>query len=284
MARGTQDMNKPKMKVKTLLFAVTLSSIAALITLVLSNSVSPNRPVQAAVMSGERPPGVPSNAISSGDLNTSAHSWSSIHDGGTIGSGSGWTKYPFSAGGIGNAREFYMTYKDRGSGERWSTNVAHNAGEFTHFFLDGYVYFPSTVTKEILNLEMDVNTVTESGETYILATQCAGTVKTWEYAFTVGHLDHWWSVSSMHCDPSTWAPNVWHHVQIAEYRNANGTVTHEWVALDGVTQTWINDGTKTASHYNSWIPGDIDINYQMEGATASGEVISYTHDWIVWRW
>jgi hypothetical protein len=237
-------------------------------------------PVFAAVISTGRPAGVPSNAVSSGDLAASSN-WNEGHDGGTKGSSKGSTRYPVMIAGS-NAREFYMTYTDQG-GERWSNTFARNSAESTHFMIDGYVYL--TQPSQVLNLETDINDVDSAGNTYILSTQCAGTVGTWEYGYTVGKkTDHWWSVSNMRCNPAQWGANKWHHIQIAAYRNNDGTTTHEWVALDGVTQNWVN-ATKMSSHYLGWSKGEVNTQYQIEGAsTGSGSITSYIHDWVIWRW
>ncbi|MFL6427584.1 MAG: hypothetical protein ACJ71S_05020, partial [Acidobacteriaceae bacterium] len=156
--------------------------------------------------------GIAANAVSTGNLDGKL-GWQQTHDGGTPGTSRGSSVYPATTPLYDDARELYMTYSDR-AGERWSLNVAKDSGA-THFVLDTYVLLPHP--SQVLNLELDINQVTANGETVILSTQCAGTVGSWEAGYTSGSLDHWWA-SGIKCDPRTWAPNVWHHIQIGMHR------------------------------------------------------------------
>jgi hypothetical protein len=135
------------------------------------------------------PSGIPPNAISSGDLDSSG-GWSEIHDGGTPGKSKGTTSYPVTTPLYDDARKFYMTYSAR-AGERWATDIAVDKVS-TYFVLDAYVMLANP--SQVLNLELDVNHTTADDNTVILGTQCSGVTKTWEYAWTaLPHLDHWWS-------------------------------------------------------------------------------------------
>ncbi len=221
--------------------------------------------------------GLPPNAVSSGDLDTQA-GWSQIHDGGTPGTSRGSTLYPATTPLYDDAREFYMTYTDR-AGERWNITPNTDAAA-THFVLDTYVFL--TNPAEVMNLELDINQVNSNGETVILSTQCAGIVGSWEAGYTAGKKDNWWA-SGIKCDPRTWTANTWHHIQIAVHRNPNGTVTHDWVSLDGVYHTW--NYTHICGRYLGWQPGDINVQYQIEGNNkTSGSVTSYIHKLTVYRW
>jgi hypothetical protein len=221
--------------------------------------------------------GIPANAVSSGDLDGKGP-WGQIHDGGTPGSSRGSSVYPASTPLYDDARKFYMTYSDRG-GERWNLGVAHDA-KATHFVLDTYVYLPTP--SQVLNLELDLNQSMANGETVILGTQCSGVTGTWEAAYTSGKLDHWWS-SSIKCDPRKWTANTWHHIQIAMHRDASGTLTHDWVNLDGAHYNW--NYTRVSAHFLGWEPGVIDVQYQIEGANqTSGSVTSYIHKMTIYRW
>ncbi len=220
---------------------------------------------------------IPSNAKSSGDLET--REWSEQHDGGTPGTSKGSTSYPVTLDGYDDARKFYATYADR-AGERWATAVAIDE-HATHFVLDTYVYFPNP--SEIQNLETDIDSVDSAGDTYILATQCAGSVNGWEYGYTEGSHDHWQDIH-VGCSPAKWAANTWHHLQIGEYRGTNGTVTHQYVTLDGKTVSF-NNGTKESSHYLGWPKGLINVQFQIEGSSGgSGSVTAYIHKFTVYRW
>ncbi|HXP07385.1 MAG TPA: hypothetical protein VN828_02765 [Acidobacteriaceae bacterium] len=223
--------------------------------------------------------GIPANASSSGDLDGKGP-WGQVHDGGTPGSSRGSSVYPATTPVYDDARKFYMTYTDRG-GERWNLTLAKDSKP-THFVLDTYVFLPNP--SEVLNLELDINQVMANGETVILATQCAGITGTgyWESGYTSGKLDHWWA-SGIHCDPRTWTPNVWHHIQIGMHRDSNGVVTHDWVTFDGTQHAW--GYTHESAHFLGWAPGVVDVQYQIEGSSkGSGSVTSYIHKLTVYRW
>ena len=223
--------------------------------------------------------GIPPNAISSGDLDA-RNTWTEIHDGGTPGKSTGTTSYPAKTPVYDDAREFHMTYVAR-AGERWNTDAAIDA-EATHFAIDAYVMLANP--SQVLNLEMDVNHVMANGETVILSTQCSGVTKTWEYGFTVGRLDHWWSTPQLKCDPTTWTANVWHHIQIGMHHDANGVVTHDWVILDGVYTAFIN-ATRGSAKFLDWQHGVVNTQFQIEGTNAgTGSVTAYTHKLTVYRW
>jgi hypothetical protein len=224
------------------------------------------------------PYAIPAYAISSGDLDLS-DGWHEIHDGGTPGKSEGTTTYPASTPLYDDARKFYMTYSDR-AGERWATLVGVDRAS-TYFVLDTYVYLPNP--SEVLNLEMDVDHTLADGNTVILGTQCSGVNKAWEYAFTVGRLDHWWA-THLKCDPSTWTANVWHHVQVGMHHDATGIVTHDWVTFDGVTSNF-EDATRQSSHFIEWAPGITNTQFQIEGSSATtGTATAYIHKLTVYRW
>jgi hypothetical protein len=222
--------------------------------------------------------GIPSYAVSSGDLDASG-SWAEGHDGGTPGESRGSMVYPASTPLYDDARKFYMTYSDR-AGERWSLSFARDA-KATYFVLDTYVLFPNP--SEVLNLEMDMNQVMPNGETVILGTQCSGVTGSWETAYTSGKYDHWLS-TNIKCNPKDWSANQWHHVQIGLHHDENGVVTHDWVNLDGAHHVF-EGTTRLSAHSLGWGAGDIDVQYQIEGANSgSGSVTSYIHKMTVYRW
>ena len=221
--------------------------------------------------------GIPTNAVSSGDLDGQGP-WGQGHDGGTPGSSRGSSVYPATTPLYDDAREFYMTYTDRG-GERWNLSLPSSTS-VTHFVLDTYVFFPNP--SEVLNLEMDINQVMSNGETVIFGTQCSGVTGTWESAYTSGKRDHWWS-SNIKCNPAQWAANTWHHVQVGMHRDNNGAVTHDWVNLDGTHYNW--GYTHESAQFLGWARGVVDVQYQIEGSSkTSGSVTSYIHKMTIYRW
>jgi hypothetical protein len=224
-------------------------------------------------------PSIPSNAVSSGDLDGSSK-WKEGHDGGTPGESKGTMKYPAKTPLYDDARQFYMTYSDQ-AGERWSTTFARDANA-THFVLDTYVLLPSP--SEVKNLEMDIDQVVASGATVILSTQCSGEIGYWEFGDSVGRHDHWKS-TKIKCNPADWAPNVWHHIQIGEHHAPNSDmVTHDWVTIDGVYSTF-DDATLESGHFLDWGPSDVNTQFQIEGSsTAKGTVTAYIHKLTIHRW
>lgn len=223
------------------------------------------------------PYGIAANALSTGDLDGKGP-WGQSHDGGTPGTSRGSTVYPASAPSYGDARKFYMTYTAR-AGERWNLSPGKDANA-THFVLDTYVYLPNP--SEVLNLELDINQVTANGKTIIFSTQCAGITGSWEAGYTSGTQDHWWA-SSIKCDPRTWTPNVWHHIQIGMHRDASGVVTHDWVDVDGTHHPW--GYSRASGQYLGWAPAVVNVQYQIEGSSKySGSVTSYIHKMTVYRW
>jgi hypothetical protein len=223
-------------------------------------------------------PSIPSNAVSSGDLDGSSK-WTEDHDGGTPGKSKGTTQYPSKTPSYDDAREFHMTYSDE-AGERWSNTFTKDSVS-THFVLDTYVYLPNP--SQVKNVELDINQVTSNGETIILSTQCSGENGSWEYGDTVGKHDHWKS-TNIKCNPKNWTANVWHHIQIGEHRDTDGFVTHDWVTFDGQYNAFEN-ATLESAHFLDWGSGDLNTQFQIEGANAgSGTVTAYIHKFTIYRW
>ena len=221
---------------------------------------------------------VPSYAVVSTNLDTVTN-WKGEHDLGTPGTSQGSTVFPATTPVYDDAREFYMTYSSHG-GERWHDSFGLN-GTATHFALDTYVYF--TDPSQVGNLELDMNQVTSAGETIIYATQCSTYAKSWEWTYVSSGHPHW-HTSNVPCDPKTWAPNTWHHIQIAYHRDDNGVVTHDWVDFDG-THNLFSNATAPAGEFLGWAKNDLVVNYQIDGASSSsGAVTSYIHNMRVYAW
>jgi hypothetical protein len=220
---------------------------------------------------------IPSYAVSSGDLDVSRN-WTSEHDAGTPGSSRGSTVYPATTPLYDDAREFYMTYSNRG-GERWHISFAKDAAT-THFVMDTYVYVANP--SQLANLELDLNQVMSDGRTVIFGTQCSMYSHTWEWAYVSGG-PHWHS-SNIHCDPRTWAAKSWHHIQIGFHRDSSGYVTHDWVNFDGTHSTF--SGAKGGAAKNlGWAKGTLLMNVQMDGTSSgSGSITAYFHKLTYYRW
>lgn len=222
-------------------------------------------------------PSIPSYARASSDLDTSSN-WAYEHDAGTPGSSRGSTAYPASVSGYDNAREFYMTYSGDG-GERWHNSFATD-GAATHFVMDTYVYVKDPY--QMANLELDLNQVMSNGETVIFGTQCSVYSHSWEWTYFSGGNPHWHS-SNIGCNPTTWAANTWHHIQVAYHRDNNGVVTHDWVNFDGTHHTF-SGATAGSAKYMGWARGDLLMNVQMDGHNGSGSITAYFHKTVFYRW
>jgi hypothetical protein len=82
----------------------------------------------------------------------------------------------------------------------------------------------------------------------------------------------------------SWGANTWHHIQIGYHRDDAGTVTHDWVNLDGNHSTFSN-ATAPGGMWLGWAPGALLVNYQLDGAySGSGSVTSYMHKTTIYRW
>jgi hypothetical protein len=221
-------------------------------------------------------------ATSSGNLD-GARGWQAVHDAATPGESTGSSVYPTTVPQYDDAREFDMTYSAHG-GERFSLSFGKSASA-TKFVYDTYIYFvdPSQVD----NTEMDINQVMSNGQTVIFGTQCASSSGTWEYttAATVdGEQKPHWNASNIPCNPKTWTANSWHHVQIASSRDSFGTVTYDWVNLDGTASTFAN-ATGPSALSLGWSLGDLSLNFQLDGASEeSGSITAYIEDLTIYRW
>ena len=220
---------------------------------------------------------LPSNAVSLGLLDGKG-GWTSEHDSGTPGSSKGSMVYPATTPSYDKAREFYMTYSNRG-GERWHVSFGNDPSS-THFALDMYVYLVNP--SQVANLELDLNQVTSAGQTIIYGTQCSSYSKTWEYVYVSGGKPHWKS-SNIACNPLTWSAKTWHHIQIG-YHRSGSTVIHDWVNLDGKHSTF-SGASSGAGLSLGWAKGSLTTNFQIDGAySSSGSVTSYVHNMTFYHW
>lgn len=221
---------------------------------------------------------IPSNAVSSGDLDATTN-WTYQHDTGTPGSSRGSTLFPATTPLYDDAREFYMTYSGRG-GERWHNSFARDSAS-THFALDTYVYVANP--DQLANLELDLNQVMADGRTVIFGTQCSTYSRTWEWTYFNSSGPHW-HASNVPCDTRKWAANTWHHIQVGFHRDSNGYVTHDWVNFDGTHSTFSSAAGGSAKALG-WAKGSLVMNIQLDGFnTSSGSVTTYFHKTTFYRW
>jgi hypothetical protein len=220
---------------------------------------------------------IPSNALASADLDSSG-GWAQEHDAGTPGTSRGSTVFPATTPVYDNAREFYMTYSNRG-GERWHISFANDPSS-THFVFDTYVYVVNP--SQMANLELDLNQVISTGQTVIIGTQCSVYSHSWEWAYVSSGHPHW-HTSNVYCNPLSWAPKTWHHIQIGFHRSG-GVVTHDWVSFDG-KQSSFSGATSASAQSLGWAKGDLLMNIQMDGyLSGSGSITAYFHKTMYYRW
>jgi hypothetical protein len=223
-------------------------------------------------------PSVPSYARASADLDTS-NNWAFEHDAGTPGSSRGSTAFPVSVSVYDNAREFYMTYSNRG-GERWHNSFANDSAA-THFIMDTYVFIKNP--NQMANLELDLNQVMSDGRTVIYGTQCSVYSHSWEWSSYSSGSAHWHS-SNVGCNPTTWSANTWHHIRVGFHRDSNGNVTHEYVEFDN-NHSNFSGATSYSAKALGWARGSLLMNIQMDGYyTGGGSITAYFHKTMFYRW
>jgi hypothetical protein len=221
---------------------------------------------------------IPSYAVASADLDTSTN-WANEHDAGTPGSSRGSTLFPATTPLYDDARQFYMTYSNRG-GERWHNSFARDTTS-THFIMDTYVYVVNP--DQLANLELDLNQVMSDGRTVIYGTQCSTYSHSWEWSYYDSKSPHW-HASNIPCDTRKWTANTWHHIQVAFHRDSNGYVTHDWVNFDG-THTNFSGAAAGSAKALGWAKGSLLMNVQMDGFNkGSGTITAYFHKTTYYRW
>jgi hypothetical protein len=225
------------------------------------------------------PSRIPDFAIRALGLETSI-AWQGVHDDQTKGSSNGQTNYPiFPDGRDGLAgRQFVTWYGDKG-GERYHLTFGRDA-EATHFVYEANVYLVEPA--EVENVEMDMNQVMSDGRTVIFGVQCAAHSKSWEYTYVNNSGTHW-RPSNIHCNPHDWGKKKWHKVQIASHRDEGGNVTYDWISFDGVYSDFQN-ATAFSAEALRWTPGELLLNFQIDGARKSGVMDAYLNNLAIYRW
>ena len=222
---------------------------------------------------------IPSNAVISSYLESSG-GWKWNHDPGTPGSSVGTSSFGISNPSMnGAARVYSLNYSGHG-GEIYHLSFGLDTIA-THFVYESYIYIVDPT--QIQNIEMDMNHVMADGRTVILGTQCANGSKSWEFTKVANGGTHWYA-SNIPCDPRSWTPNTWHHVQIASHHDSNGVATYDWVNVDGVTTSFQN-ATGPSVESLGWQKGDLLINFQLDGYNkTTGAITVYTNKMAMYRW
>jgi hypothetical protein len=230
----------------------------------------------------EQPPissRIPAIAIPALGLETSA-AWKSDHDDQTRGWSTGSTHFPIFPDGQNGlqGRQFVASYGNNG-GERYHLTFGRDTAA-THFIYEANVYLVTPA--EIANVEMDMNQVLADGRTVIFGTQCSAHSKSWEYTYVDGGGTHW-RASNIHCNPHDWGTKKWHKIQIASHRDDDGNVTYDWIGFDGV-YTEFQNATVFSTQALGWWPGELLLNFQIDGAHNSGIMDSYLNNLAIYRW
>ncbi|MGB9415006.1 MAG: hypothetical protein WCB58_01720 [Acidobacteriaceae bacterium] len=222
---------------------------------------------------------IPAIAIPALGLETSM-AWKSDHDDQTRGWSTGSTNYPIYPDGRNglSGRQFVASYGDKG-GERYHLTFGHDAAA-THFVYEANVYLVTPA--DIANVEMDMNQVLADGRTVIFGTQCSAHSKSWEYTYVDKSGTHW-RASNIPCNPETWGAKKWHKIQIASHRDDEGNVTYDWIGFDGV-YTDFQNATVFSTQSLGWWPGELLLNFQIDGAHNSGIMDSYLNNLAIYRW
>ena len=218
-------------------------------------------------------PVVPSNATASSDLQM-LDTWHFNHDAGTPGTAVGATSLVSTPSLSGSARQFISSYTGSG-GEIYSVSYANDTASM-NFVYDGWVWIDAG--SSLVNLEMDSNQVTANGQTVIYAFQCSGNSNVWEYSGAGAK----WVHSLQPCNPSNWATDTWHHVQISYSRDDSGNVTYHSVWLDGAEQP-IN-ATVPSSFALGWQVGVVQTQFQLDGPATSGASTVFLDNLTISRW
>ena len=225
-------------------------------------------------------PSIASDAVSVSSIQTLSD-WKAAHDTGGPGSSSGSMSIVSSPSLSDHARRFVTKYSKAGD-ERYSATFGDDTSA-TNLVYDGWVYVAGS-TKEVANLEMDLNQVMPNGQTVIYGFQCDGYSGAWDYSENKGtptKPDVKWVSSGAKCNVRDWSANTWHHVQVSFSRTSTGKVTYKAVWLDGVEHAL--NITVLSAYALGWSPS-LSTNFQVDGLGSSGSITFYLDKLIVYRW
>jgi hypothetical protein len=223
---------------------------------------------------------IPSNAIPMDEVQAMP-GWRIKHDSATPGAAQG-AMNAASAPTLTGQTEAYDTSFTNGGGVLYSISY-DNDSNAKNFVYDVQVWIDAG--SKVGNLEMDNNQVISNGDTVIYAFQCSGNSNTWEYTKNAGTPSNpvvQWVRSNAPCNPSNWATNTWHHVQISYSRDDEGSVTYQAVWLDGMEYP-IN-ATVNSAFSLGWASGALVANFQVDGIGASGSSTLYVDNLTMYRW
>jgi hypothetical protein len=237
--------------------------------------------VQAGTTTSTGESTIPSDAVSVSNIDALS-GWKGAHDTGGPGSSSGSTTMVSSPSHSGSSRRFVTEYSNGGD-ERYSVSFSDDV-DSKNLFYDAWVYLTSS-SKDIANLELDVNQVMANGQTVLIGVQCDGYSGNWAYTVNKGSAKspkpQWVSKSGTKCNPRDWSINKWHHVQASFSRTDSGTITYHSVWLDGA-ETELNATVFGAAELG-WGPV-INTQFQVDGLGSSGSTTVYVDSLMVSRW
>lgn len=234
----------------------------------LQGPVGPAGAVSSA-SSPDQMPAIPASAVSSGVLdNYTAQPWKLTHDAATPGTTANVsTTYRDAV----NGRNFHFDYTAN-AGERFSLYFGDDPSSL-NFCYDVEIRF--TDPTQILNMELDMNQVMSDGRTVIYDCQCASKSRTWEV--------NAWNPTRIVGNPQQWGTG-WNRVRIFWHRSADGnTVFWDGVEFNG---SYLSIGVSSGAEVKAlgWDVNRLVLNFQMEGANATGTVDAFARNLQVWRW
>ncbi len=207
--------------------------------------------------------------------------WQAVSDSASGGNQAwGTTQIIGAPAASGAGREFVSHYSNY-SGERYFVSFGADTAA-DNFLYDAWIYLNGT--GDIANIEMDMNQTMPNGQTAIYGVQCDGFSNTWDYTFNGGsptNPSDQWRHSYAKCNPQTWSPYTWHHVQINYSRDSAGNVTYKTIWFDNVENpVWI---TVPSAFALGWSPVLL-TNFQVDGLGGSGTSTVYMDNLTVYRW
>ena len=224
---------------------------------------------------------LPPDVVTTNSIQTLSD-WKWNSDPGTPGASTGSSGIVASPSLSGAARQYSMSFTNLG-GEIYHATFGADPNS-THFVYDAHIRITNPAA--IANIEMDLNQVIANGNTVIYGVQCDGYSGTWDYTVNSGTpatpIDTWKHTNATCAKPSTWAPNTWHHVQIAYSRDGIGNVTYQSVVLDGVE--WDFAGATGNSAFTLGWGSTLLTNFQIDGLGSSGSTTAYLDNLTVYRW
>jgi len=224
---------------------------------------------------------IPSSADKSSDLEVMG-GWQAHHDTGGSGSSSGYLAVVSSPSLYGNTLETVTSFSNNGD-ERYSLAFSDNT-DAENYFYDGWVYLTSS-SKDLANLEFDINQTMSDGKTVLTGVQCDGWTGNWAYTANKGSASSpkptWVHASGTSCNPQKWSQYKWHHVQASISRDSSGYVTYHSVWLDGA-ETKLNAKVYGAADLG-W-GGVVNTQFQVDGYGSSGHVTAYLDHLVISMW